>query len=58
MWIWISPCRRIFRGWPAKILNEAPPDYEILQPTRAVCAARAAARPERTIPEYAKYAED
>jgi adenylate kinase family enzyme len=35
-----------------KILKEVPLDYVILQPSQAVCAARAAARQEGAIPDY------
>ena len=40
-----------------KILKEVPLEYVILQPGMTICAARAAARPEGTITDYAKYAE-
>jgi hypothetical protein len=39
-----------------KILKELPLEYVILKPSRAICAARAAARQEGAICDYSKYA--
>jgi len=35
--------------------RQVPLDYVVLRPSETVCAARAAARPEGTIPDYAPY---
>lgn len=39
-----------------KILKELALEYVMLKPSQSVCAARAAARPAGTIPDYSKHA--
>lgn len=39
-----------------KILKEVPLEFVVLYPSKAVCAARAAARQEGAIPDYSNYA--